>query len=233
MSDWLRPWLLSALVEQVPRDHTEPDSALRRRRVVVAVTLVVGAVLLALSLTSRPGSIAFYPLTAGLAATWVVGALLSGPLHLGWIEFRGTRRRPVITSLLIGLATAAVFVVGSLVVREIGPLREFVQHVLDHARRGSIVLVAVITIANGIAEEIFFRGALYAAIGHHRPVLISTVVYALVTLASGNPMLGFAAVAVGAIFALQRRASGGVLASSITHVTWSTIMLFALPALFR
>ena len=35
-------------------------------------------------------------------------------------------------------------------------------------------LVAVITVMNGIAEEIFFRGALFAAIGVWHPVAIST-----------------------------------------------------------
>jgi membrane protease YdiL (CAAX protease family) len=78
---------------------------------------------------------------------------------------------------------------------------------------------------------VFFRGALFAAIGRERPVLISTVVYALATIATGNPMLVFAAVLMGAVFALQRRATGGILASMLTHLTWSTVLLFALPPL--
>jgi membrane protease YdiL (CAAX protease family) len=45
-------------------------------------------------------------------------------------------------------------------------------------------------------------------------------------------MLVFAALTLGVVFGLQRRASGGILAPMITHVTWSMIMLFALPPLF-
>jgi membrane protease YdiL (CAAX protease family) len=45
-------------------------------------------------------------------------------------------------------------------------------------------------------------------------------------------MLGFAAVVLGAVVGLQRRASGGILAPILTHVTWSLSMLFALPVLF-
>jgi membrane protease YdiL (CAAX protease family) len=45
-------------------------------------------------------------------------------------------------------------------------------------------------------------------------------------------MLGFAAILLGTVVGLQRRASGGILAPIITHITWSVTMLFALPMLF-
>lgn len=228
VSKVLRP----ALVDRVPRDHQQPDSEFKRRRIVSAITLVLGATLLGVSLAVRPGDPAFYWLTFALAAVWVIGGLSSGQLHLGYIPFRGSLRRPIITPIALGLAAAAVFVIGALVVREIPPLRDFTQTVLDHARYGSLALVAVITLVNGIAEEFFFRGGLYAAIGVRYPVVISTVIYTVVTFASGNPMLVFAAFTLGAVLGLQRRASGGILAPILTHVTWSTVMLFALPPIF-
>jgi membrane protease YdiL (CAAX protease family) len=70
---------------------------------------------------------------------------------------------------------------------------------------------------------------LFAAVGRRNPVVVSTAVYALVTVATGNPMLVFAAILMGLLFGLQRRASGGILAPMLTHLTWSLIMLFALP----
>jgi membrane protease YdiL (CAAX protease family) len=221
------------LIDKVPRDHEQPDSEFRRRRIVVAVVLVVGATLLGFSLAIKPGETLFYPLTLAVAATWIVGGLLSGPLHLGNEFHRGTLRRPVLTPVVIGLVAAGVFVLGALVVREIGPLRDYVVSVLEHARRGNLGLIAVVTIVNGIAEEVFFRGALFAAIGRRRPVMVSTVIYALATVATANPMLVFAAVTLGTVLALQRRASGGILAPMITHVTWSTVMLFGLPPLLH
>ena len=90
----------------------------------------------------------------------------------------------------------------------------------------------MITLVNGIAEELFFRGALFAAIGVRHPVLISTVIYTLATVAGGNPVLVFAAAVLGAVVGLQRRAGGGVLAPILTHITWSSAMLFVLPPLF-
>ena len=38
---------------------------------------------------------------------------------------------------------------------------------------------------------------------------------------------------MGALFALQRRVSGGIQAPVITHLTWSALMLRYLPPLFR
>lgn len=235
MSAWtdrVGRYLRPALVDKVERDHREPDSAFKRRRIVVAIVLVIGATLLGISLAVKPGEPAFYPLTIGLAATWIVGGFLSGPLHLGRIAFREQLRRPIITPIVIGILAAGVFLVGALVVREIEPLRVFTENVLAHARYGSLPLIAVITIVNGIAEEIFFRGALFAAIGAKSPVLISTGVYAVATLATGNPMLVFAAITLGFVLGLQRRASGGLLAPILTHVVWSAIMLLVLPPLF-
>ena len=230
--DRLTTLLAPALIEQVPRDHTQPLRGFHRRRVVAAVALVVGSTLLGFALSVRPGASSFYAWTMGVAAAWVVGGVLSGPLHLGYIPFRGELRRPVVTPVLIGVACGAVFLAGSLVLREIGPAGDYIVNLLAHARRGSMTLVAVVAVANGIAEEIFFRGAVYAAIGRKHAVVVSTLVYTAATVATGNPTLVLAAATLGLVLALQRRASGGILAPILTHVTWSLIMLFTLPLIF-
>jgi uncharacterized protein len=220
-----------ALLDKVPRDHEQPDRDFRRRRIVAAITLVLGASALGFLLAVKPGSALFYPISLAVAAIWTVGGFASGPLHLGYEQSRGALRRPVLTPLVIGLIASAVFIVGALIVRQIGPLRDYVVTVLEHARKGDLALIAIVTAVNGIAEEIFFRGALFAAIGRRHPVLISTLVYALATVATGNPMLVFAALTLGTVLGLQRRASGGILAPMITHITWSMLMLFTLPPL--
>jgi len=117
------------LIDKVDRDHQEPDERFRRRRIVIAIVLVIGAVLLGFSLAARPGDTIFYPLRFALAVTWAVGGFASGPLHLGYIPFRGAMRRPILTGLLLGLAAAAVFVAGALVVRQIPPLHDYVENV--------------------------------------------------------------------------------------------------------
>jgi membrane protease YdiL (CAAX protease family) len=221
--------LATALVVRAPSDHRPSAAEVRRRRVVVAITLLVGGVLLGFSLATPPGQGRFATLTAAVAGVWVLGAVASGPLHLGSIPFRGRLRRPFLTPVVLGLAAGAVFVAGALIIRDIEPLRSPVARVLEHARRDGAPLIALVTLANGIAEELFFRGAVFAAVGWRHPAPASTVIYVVVTAATGNPMLVLAGAVMGLLFALQRRASGGVLAPMLTHVTWSMIMLAALP----
>jgi uncharacterized protein len=212
--------------------HHEPPSVIRRRRVVVAVVLAIGAALLGFSLTRPPGAESFYWLTLALAGVWAVGAFASGPLHLGSVRFRGRNQRPVITGTVVGLVLSGVFLVGGLVAREIPGVREFITGILEFADRGALPLVVFITLINGIAEELYFRGALYTALGKAYPALTSTVVYVVAILATRNPMLAFAAVILGAVCAYQRRVTGGVLAPILTHFFWGLIMVLALPPVF-
>ena len=104
---------------------------------------------------------------------------------------------------------------------------------LAYAHDGSNLLVPLITLANGAAEEVFFRGALYAAAGTQHPVAKSTASYVLATTATRNPALVLASAAMGTLLAAQRRASGGIQASLVTHLTWSALMLRYMPPLFR
>jgi len=167
-----------------------------------------------------------------LAAVWIAGGLISGPLHLGGICWRGRNQRPVITGTTVGLLLGAAFVAGGLIAREMPTVAALITRVLLFAHHGSFLLVVLITVINGVAEEIFFRGALYTALGRYHPVVISTLLYTGTTMASGNPMLGFAAIILGTVCALERRASGGVLAPVLTHFVWGLIMVLALPPMF-
>ena len=229
----LQAFVHAALVEPVPRDHTESEARFRRRRIVAVVTLVVGAVVLGWALRIEPGDDLFYAATVALAVVWLVGAFASGQLHLGHtVTRRGEHSRPILQPIILGLVLLGIFCAGALVVGRIPVLRNPVQDLLDHARFGSLAIVAVITAVNGISEELYFRGALYAGVGRRHAVLITTVVYALVTAASGIPLLVFAAVILGVVVGLQRRVTGGILGPIITHLIWSLGMLFLLPPLF-
>jgi membrane protease YdiL (CAAX protease family) len=231
----LQAWVRRALWDEVPRDHRQTGRDLRRRQLVTIAFVLLGAVVLGVSLRIDPGSRWFYPAGLALAAVWAVGAFASGPLHLGRIPFRERQSRPVVTPIVVGLLLAGVFVAGAYLVRTIDfldGLEGQVVHVIAYADQGSVPLLAVITAINGIAEELFFRGAVFAAITRH-PVLWTTAAYGVATLATGNVMLSFAAVLLGLVVGLERRARGGILGPVLTHCSWSLTMLFALPLVFN
>jgi membrane protease YdiL (CAAX protease family) len=226
--------LVDALIEIVPRNHREPDQIWHRRRRIVAGTVLVGAGLLERSLAAEPDSRQFYVRSLGVAGAWLAGGFGSGPLHLGRQWGRGQAlRRPLVTPVATGVAAFGAFYCCALVVREIPVLERAISNVLDYADEGSTPLVLLTTLANGAAEEVFFRGALYAAVGEGRPVVLSTAAYTATTLATKNPALVLAAIVMGTLFGMQRRASGGIQAPVLTHLTWSALMLRFLPPLFR
>ncbi|OYO18308.1 CPBP family intramembrane metalloprotease [Enemella dayhoffiae] len=227
----VRSFLRASLVDPVPRDHRESVARLRRRRIVVAGVLLAGAITLGLALTIRPGDPLFYPATLGVAALWAGGAFASGRLHLGRANTRSGRHDgfAVLQGFLLGAALLGVFCAGALVIAQIPLLRDPVESLLDHARFGSLWVVALITALNGISEELFFRGAVFAALPRRWNLLGSTVLYAASTLLSGVPLLTFAAASLGLLAGAQRRVTGGVLGPIVSHLTWSLGMLFLLP----
>lgn len=223
---------IRAVATEEALPHEESPSVVRRRRMVVCVVLVAGAALMAYSLTRPPGDASFYWLTLALAAVWVLGALLSGPLHLGRTTWGATPGRPVLIGTVMGLLLGAVFLAGGLVVRHIPVIAEPITAVLVYTNHGPQLLIVLIAVVNGVAEELFFRGALYTALGRSHPVLISTVLYAAATFATGNPMLAFAGLILGTVCGVQRRATGGVLAPVLTHLVWGLMMVLVLPLVF-
>ena len=138
----------------------------------------------------------------------------------------------MIEPVATGAAVFGVFYGAARLVRRVPILNQAIASVLQYAHRGSRPLVLATTLANGVAEEVFFRGAVYAAAGIKHPVPTSTAIYTLAATATRNPALVLASGVMGALFALQRRASGGIQAPILTHLTWSTLMLRYLPPLF-
>ena len=237
---WRRPRrLLEArlplpITHVVPVERLETAAVVRRRRRVVTGVSVLGTGLLGLSLSTKPDSRAFYAMTSAVAATWTAGGVVSGPLHLGWIQSRDQhRRRPVLTPVATGVGAFGFSYAAALLARRIPVLDRAIGNVLQFAEEGQGPLVVATTLANGLGEEIFFRGAMYAALDPGHAVVASTAVYTLTTASTRNPALMLAAGVMGTLFGLQRRASGGLQAPVLTHLTWSTLMVRYLPPLFR
>lgn len=228
----VRDFFTAALVNPVPRDHAETPEQLVQRRWVSAVTLAIASFLMAWTLRISPGDPAIYAATLALGTTWIVGALMSGKLHLGSATTRRGEQdsRAIIQSFLVGLLLVGVFLVGAMIVAAIPTLRDPLLGMLAHARMGILPIMVGLLFLNAVAAELFYRGGLYAATGGPHAVLITTFVFALSTVSTGSPTLVVGAAVLGVVVGLQRRVTGGVLAPIITHVTWLAGMVFLLPA---
>jgi uncharacterized protein len=202
----------------------------RRRRVVAAV-LPAGTALLGLSLAAEGDDPLFYALTAGLAGTWTAGALASGPVPAG-AAFTRPGLRTLGEPILTGTGTFGLCYAAARLVQRNPVLNRAIRSVLGYLDTGSAPLILLTACLNGIAEEVFFHGAVWDAAGPGRPAATTAAVYTAVTLATRNPALVLSGAVTSLIFGTQRRRSGGVAAPAIAHVTWSVLMLTLLPPVF-
>lgn len=195
---------------------------------------LAAAALLRSSFTAKPGSARFYLLTAGLAGTWTCGALAAGPVPWRDDRWRASQqsaaRDLIAIPVITGAATFAVFYGAARAARRHRTVRRAISSVLCYADAGSAPVVVLIASGGAVAEELFFRGALWSG---PRPLRTTTVAYAASTAATGNPALVLAGLITSVVFGWQRDATGGVLAPAVTHVTWSLLMLRYLTPLFR
>lgn len=196
------------------------------RRWIVAVTFLVGVIALSFTLRLEPGDDLFFAATFVLALLWAGGAVLAGARYR-----RG--RFGARWSLALGIASGATLLAASLaaalVVARIPALAEPADTLLDHASGGAFVPIFVLAAVNGIAEELFFRGALYDALPTRLAIPVTTAAYTLTTVGTGVALLVLAAACLGALTAVLRRHTGELLAPTAAHLTWSLGMLVLLP----
>jgi CAAX protease family protein len=216
-----------------PRTHREPGHISRRRGTALAGVSIAGAALLGASFSTKPGSAPFYALSLGTAGTWLIGGLQFGSVHLGCEQAAPDRFRAVAAPIATGVAAFGIFYSAARIARRIPVLKEAISSVLRYAQKGSDPLVMLTALANGLGEEVFFRGALFTALGGRHPVLASTAIYTLAATATRNPALMLASGTMGALFGVQRRTTGSIQAPVLTHLTWSTLMLRFLPPLLE
>ena len=208
--------------------------ARRRRIMTVAATGVSGTGLLWAGMSAGAGSRQFYIRTTALAGLWAAGALGSGPVSPDRPSGQvGTRPCGVVRPVLAGAGAFGVSYGAARLARRVPALNRAISSVLGYAEHGSVPLVMLIASANAVAEELYFRGALWSLAEESHPFLTTTVAYAATTAATRNPALVLAGIATSALFGLQRRTCGSVVAPALSHVTWSLLMLHYLPPLFR
>jgi uncharacterized protein len=107
--------------------------------------------------------------------------------------------------VLTGAGAFGLFYGAARLARRMPPLNRAISSVLDYADDGSTVLVLLTACANGVAEELFFRGALWSVVEESHPLVKTTLAYAATTAATRNPALVLAGTATSVLFGLQPR----------------------------
>lgn len=197
-----------------------------------AATIAVGTPMLRRAIRSPRGGTAFRRRTVELAAVWTGGAVAVRIIgNQGSSDLRAVVLQPAVT----GAATVGVFTVGALAASHVEAIRSPIADVLDHARKGSLPIVAGLALLTGATEELFFRGALYDVAEQVGvpAVPITTALHMAVTAATGNPMLVFASGLLSTLTGLERARTGSVVASVVLHLVWSTGMLLVLPPIVK
>ena len=197
-------------LDRRPREGSRIHGAVgsqARRHVSVAVTLVVGTALLATTLRAPSGSTTFFILGFLVAGIWILGSVISGPIPLEAI--RSSRLATSLSGLALGIVAFLGFLTADLIGQHLPLISNALHNVLTKADAGPAVLVLTVALVNGVGEELFFRGALFSALGSHNPVAGTVVIYVAVTATTGNIALLFAATAMGIIFSLQRARQRG------------------------
>ncbi len=216
-----------------PRPNQKGSAARRKSRQIVAVSGIVGAGLLGLSFSRQPGSREFYVLTVTVAGTLTTGTVLSQarpPVRSQGTEPR--QARSLVKSVLAGVGAFGLFYRAAHLARGTPLLERAIRRALAYEREGSSPLILLTTGLNGVAEEMFYRGALWSVVADSNPIATTTLAYTAATAATRNLALILAGAATSLLFGYQRRATGGVLGPTVTHLTWSMLMLRYLPPLF-
>lgn len=217
---------MTALPPQPTVAPDRSDGDLTRPRLVAAVAWAAGVVALGVTLRLEPGNRTFVLGALVMASVWVVGAVLVG---VGPWRGASSVGRQVLAGVGVGaLAGVLCLVVGAAISRAealAGPA----QVLLAHRGTAPIAVVLAITIVNGIAEELFFRGALFGVTPARWAIPVTAVVYAAATIPSGIALLTAAGLMLGVMTAWLRQRTGGLLAPIAAHLTWSVGMLVLLP----
>jgi membrane protease YdiL (CAAX protease family) len=195
------------------------------QRWTLGATLVAGTVLLAVAFSQPGDSGGFYLFAFAAAGVWLAGGLAADNVRLGRVD----RGRAVIAAIAAGAGAFGVLVVGTEVAQRLPGLSGAVDQILATADAGSTGLVLALTVVSAIGEEVYFRGAVMSALPARWAVAGGVTVYVVVTAFTANLALVTAAAVMGTLFAIERRATQGVAAPTITHAVWAVLMVVALP----
>jgi membrane protease YdiL (CAAX protease family) len=195
-------------------------------RIVVAVTLIAGGILVATTIRAEQSTAQFVVAGLSLAGVWVLGFLAARRFRHEPVEHA---IRHAVIGVAIGLAMFVAFVAIAWAARRLEVLDEPIDGILRTADARTRTWLLVVAVVNGVAEELFFRGALVDALPSRYAASGSTVIYVAVTSAGGNVALALAALVLGTVFVAARLRTRSLVTPIAAHVTWSLLVITSFP----
>lgn len=149
--------------------------------------------------------------------------------------FTGRRKlHDVALGAASGSVLALVFFLGALVVAHIPYLAEPATELLATTQKGGLLPTLAVLVLNGVGEELVYRDAVPRqlrgmGVGVYARAWWSTLLYTLVTVAMGVPLLLVGACLLGALAFVLAERTNRCMAPIAAHLTWSTSMALVLP----
>ena len=193
----------------------------------------LGALGLFLARRAGDGSPGFFAATLATAALYGLAWWVWGNPS----AFAGLRKlNDVALGILSGLALALVFFLGALVVARIPFLAEPATELLATPEKGGLAPPLAVLVLNGVGEELVYRDMVprqlrLLGMSMNAQAWFSTLLYTLITVAMGVPLLLVGAFLLGALAFVLAARTGRCLAPIAAHLTWSTSMALVLPLL--
>lgn len=193
----------------------------------------LGALGLFLARRAGDGSPGFFAATLATAALYGLAWWVWGNPS----AFAGLRKlNDVALGILSGLALALVFFLGALVVARIPFLAEPATELLATPEKGGLAPTLAVLVLNGVGEELVYRDMVprqlrLLGMSMNAQAWFSTLLYTLITVAMGVPLLLVGAFLLGALAFVLAARTGRCLAPIAAHLTWSTSMALVLPLL--
>ncbi|WP_052460509.1 CPBP family glutamic-type intramembrane protease [Microbacterium gorillae] len=214
-----------------------PTDAFPRRAwlaaAVAAVTILCAAIVLRKTFAEVGDALPVWSLV--LAAVWTAGGLVL--LFLTRTPGVPPPRRwsalPVLATALVSLGTAALCFVGGAVLRRLPWTSEWIGGALLAADSGPLLTVVVVALVAGAAEELFFRLGFANLFSGVWRWVVPNVLYALVTIATGNLALALVAPVLGLAATTARELTGRWWAPLVVHAVWTITMVLVFPLVVR
>ncbi|GAB3943566.1 hypothetical protein GCM10028828_11290 [Corynebacterium tapiri] len=138
----------------------------------------------------------------------------------------------VLRGAIFGAGLALLFFLGAVAVSYIPVLAGPVERLLVNAQGPAVGLTLLVTLVNGVGEELFFRNTV---VRHLRPrcgrwvYFAALGLYVAVTATMLVPLLAVAAIAVGALAHYEAHRTGALTSAIVMHAVWAVMLIGLMP----